>query len=157
MPGPSGPGSKTGVHGRGCGLFQGRLNVPNLNAYSPVMRITLWILTLALLTGHTLAADFRVGIVGDGLPGQDPQVTQAILHALEPVAAAPRVIRPDELIGPESLKDIDLLVLPSARSIPRRFVPAIGHFLNGGGRLMACGLPLGTLGVFKAGDKWMTR
>jgi hypothetical protein len=122
------------------------------------MRITLSILlTLALLTGQTIAADLRVGIVGDGLPGQDPQVTKAILHALEPVAAAPRVIRPDELTGPEVLKEIDLLVLPSARSIPPRFVPAIGNFLKGGGRLIACGLPMGSMGVFKAGDKWMSR
>src|SRR5438045_4117085 len=100
MPGPSGTGWR---------FIPRTLNIANLNAYSPVMRITFSILlTLALLTGQTIANDLRVGIIGDGLPGQDPQVTQAILHALEPVASTPRVIQPDELTGPDVLKEIDL-------------------------------------------------
>src|SRR5207253_9304279 len=69
----------------------------------------------------------------------------------------PRVIKPDELTDPNVLTGVDFLILPSARSIPTRFVPTIDHYLKSGGRLIACGLPQGSLGVFKAGDKWMSR
>ncbi len=84
-------------------------------------------------------------------------MTQALLNAVLPISKSLRIIDPDELSQKTLLADVDLLVIPSARSIPPSFIPALNQYLKSGGRLIACGLPLGELGVVKSGDKWTTR
>ena len=84
-------------------------------------------------------------------------MTQALLNAVLPISKSLRIIDPGELSQINILADVDLLVIPSARSIPPSFIPALNQYLKSGGRLIACGLPLGELGVVKSSDKWMSQ
>jgi hypothetical protein len=119
------------------------------------MRITSLIVIVML--AKPILAEPRVAMIADGLPGQDPAVAQAILRSLEPIIRNPESIQPSALSNSEILKGIDLLVIPSARSLPASFAPAIEAYLHAGGRVIACGLPLASLRVIRAGDRWITR
>ena len=120
------------------------------------MRIILTLSLAIALVASAAASELEIGIIGNDLPGQDPAQTEAVVNAMMPVSKSLWIIKPGDLLSERSLGGVDLLVLPSARSIPTSFIPAIDRYLKSGGRLIACGAPLGSLGVFKTGDKWMS-
>src|SRR4051812_41012013 len=96
----------------------------------------------------------RIAMVGDGLPGQDPAITATLKRAAGGEVTS---IDPGRLQQIGSLAAGDMLILPSARSIPLEAIPAIRDLLNRQGKVVACGLPLGGLHVFNAGGRWITR
>ena len=90
------------------------------------------------------------------LPAQQPELTQAVSRALRDAGERVEAIAALQLVDhPDSLGDVRLLVLPSGRSLPLAAIPAIEQFLRSGGQLIACGLPLGAFGVFRASDRWI--
>jgi hypothetical protein len=98
----------------------------------------------------------RTVIVDDSsLPATQPEVTKALSQALMDAGEQVEPIRALQLIESSALRDVRLMVLPAARSLPLAAIPQIEQFLRSGGQLIACGLALGAFGVFRANDRWI--
>src|SRR5437588_11004326 len=95
-------------------------------------------LFLSLLILPSLAATRQCVILDDQLPGQNRQITESLQQALVDAGESPTSIKAQALNDSNGLAEVNLLVLPSARSVPLDAMPAIEHFLQSGGKLIAC-------------------
>src|SRR5213082_3147783 len=114
----------------------------------------------ALLVGlfaPSLAYSAKTAILDDALPAQDAKITASLRQSLFDAGEETVSFKAADLNDAKKLAAAQMLVLPSARSVPLAALPAIEQFLQGGGKLIACGLPLGEEGVFQVDGKWMTR
>jgi hypothetical protein len=113
-------------------------------------------LALSIFILPSFAAAKHSAILDDALPRQDAKVAAALRQSLIDAGEQPTALKALDLNAPDALSDVELLVLPSARSVPIAAMPAIDRFLQSGGKLIACGMPLCEDRVFQADGKWVT-
>src|SRR5437870_4757290 len=125
-----------------------------MNARTDMTRATALLVVLLI---PSLAYSAQTAILDDALPAQDAKITASLRQSLFDAGEQTLTLKAADLNDPKKLAAAEMLVLPSARSVPLAALPAIEQFLQSGGKLIACGLPLGEEGVFQADGKWMTR
>jgi len=115
----------------------------------------LFAIVLLLAAGFTppaWAADIpRARVLEGELPGLDQEVTKILRQA---VAAAGYEI---DSVSADSLCDAgtfakarcNLLVIPNGRVLPMASIRVVEHYLNAGGQMIVCGLPLWEDGAAK--------
>lgn len=118
------------------------------------------IAVIAMLTfvcSHSDAS--RAGIVGAGLPGEDPALVNALTAQLNKAGYAITGVDADILCDSAKLNSLglDLLVLPNAADLPAKSVQAIGDFARAGGDIIALNAPLWQRMLVNVDGKWTTQ
>ncbi len=100
----------------------------------------------------------RAAVFCDRLPGFDEAKARAINSQVQAAGYATEFIDTTVLTNQALLnaKRYDLLVLPSARSLPLVAAPAIKRYLQAGGDLLALGLPAWEAALFQVNGRWMS-
>jgi hypothetical protein len=114
---------------------------------------------LLLVAPAVVLAQPRAAVLDDRLPEADPVTAKVLADAVRQAGYDVRTISTDVLSNPAALAALhaELLILPSARSAPRRTIPAVRQHLESGGHLIACGLPAWDLPVVRVGQRWVTK
>lgn len=101
----------------------------------------------------------RAAVVDDALPEMDAEVTRELAEAVRAAGYEVTPLTAEGVADPGvlSVQRFDLLVVPNARSLPLASIPAVKGFLEGGGDLIACGLPAWDSLVIKVNGQWLTR
>ena len=115
-------------------------------------------LPLRAALGHE-PPQVSAAVFADDLPGVNHALARDIAaqvraagYAIETIGVA--VLTNRSLL---SATRYDLLVLPNARSLPLVAAPAIESYLQGGGDLLALGLPAWQSPLFQVNGRWMSR
>lgn len=118
-----------------------------------------WMLAAALV-GHTsVAAEavpkvvvFASAASGDSLEKDIVEQVKAAGYEVDFVDAGALVRGRDF-----TAKNVELLVLPRARSLPSAAIAAVSEYLKKGGDILALGLPMWDAPTFEVNGRWMTR
>lgn len=91
--------------------------------------------------------------------GTNPAFAQQLAADVQAAGYAAKFIGPDALTNSVTLGllNVDLLVLPQARSLPVAAMDPIQQYLRDGGRLMALGLPAWDSPTFSYNGKWYSK
>ena len=101
----------------------------------------------------------RAAVFSDHIPGLDETLARQISGHVQAAGYATEFISAAALTNPAVLtvKRFDLLVLPGARALPIAAAPAIKGYLQGGGDLLALGLPAWQSPLYEIKGKWVSR
>lgn len=113
------------------------------------MKVMTFLCALACATAY--AAPVAI-ILDDRLPQTDPVAVKALAEAVARGGYQVRHATVDQFNEP----DADLLVLPNAGSAPLATIPTVLRHLEGGGHVLACGLPAWQSRVMRTNGVWMT-
>src|SRR5262245_61574081 len=84
-----------------------------------------WIFLSSAWVGQSIGNSRRSMILDDSLPGQDPAITQSLRQSLLDAGEELSPLKSADLHDSKALLGVELLVLPSARSVPLTALPAI--------------------------------
>lgn len=100
----------------------------------------------------------RAGVVGAGLPGEDPALVNALTGELGKAGYAITGIDAGILCDSAKLAacGLDLLVLPNAADLPVKAVASISDFAKAGGDIIALNAPLWQRMLISVDGKWTT-
>jgi hypothetical protein len=98
-------------------------------------------------------------VVGGELPGADRELPELLAQAVTDAGYTVTRLPAETLCDAAKFSDTrcDLLVLSDGRALPTASISAVQAYLNGGGRMIACGLPLWDQGVANVAGRWTTR
>jgi hypothetical protein len=131
-----------------------------MNMKSQFHSVALLVLFMASLTAAAQGAETpRAWVLEDDLPGLDRETARLLRQAVGEVGYEAAPLSADDLCAAQSLADARsvLLVIPNGRSLPMASIPVIQRFLEDGGHLIVCGLPLWDAVVAKIDGHWTTQ
>ncbi len=101
----------------------------------------------------------RAAVFSESLPGFHPALAHVVNAQVQIAGYTTEFIGVTVLTNQSLLaaNRYDLLVLPGARSLPMPAAPAIKSYLQGGGDLLALGLPAWQSPLFQARGQWLSR
>ena len=131
----------------------------------PTRRTLSIALTALLLIGTALApcasllAAPRACVLQDDLPGLDLRLAALLRGAINDAGYDTAAVSAETLCNADAfaMAKCDLLVVANGRSLPAASIRVIRPFLEDGGQMIVCGLPLWDEMVVKVGDQWTTR
>ena len=98
-------------------------------------------------------------VQSDAVTSAASGVVDSLREAVTLAGYRPTSFSWDALLDGKNLHQSEcrLLVIANGRALPIASVPVIQEYLNSGGQMLVCGLPLWADGVAKVGDRWTTR
>ena len=114
---------------------------------------------VSFVRAEAVPAPPRAAVFSDGLLGFDQALARNMATQAQAAGYATTLINISVLTNQSLLSptQYELLVLPGARSLPMQSAPSIEHYLQGGGDLLALGLPAWSSPLFQAKGKWLSR
>ncbi|MEW6234923.1 MAG: hypothetical protein AB1656_06010 [Candidatus Omnitrophota bacterium] len=125
-------------------------------------RIRSFFLSLALIGGLTADGasrdDYRIAILLDDLPNHHPEIALHLASLLLDKGYGLRTIGVRELLNSSVVNaaNFDLLVLPSAGSLPAQSVDIIENYIAQGGDVFALGAPAFSDWLWNNGGQWFS-
>ena len=125
--------------------------------FSPNKLLLIAIVAILAVAGSRACAS-RAGVVGAGLPGEDPALVSALTLELGKAGYTLTGIDASTLCDTTKFAacQLDLLVLPNAADLPVKSVQTISDFAKAGGDIIALNAPLWQRVLIDVDGKWTT-